>query len=138
MKTFSNTVMPLKGRGIWCVRASPRRHRSAVGARVTSSPRKRTRPLVGACAPTSTLSNVVLPAPFGPTMPTASPAPTRKVDAVEHHEARRSSCQAFRLEQKAVALARRAFRAPRRRQLLYGLSFASIGTFGSVAFSVTG
>ena len=40
----------------------------------------------GASEPASTFSSVVLPAPFGPTMPTASPAPTREVDAVEHHE----------------------------------------------------
>ena len=33
------------------MRASPRRHRSAVETEVTSSPRKRTRPLVGARAP---------------------------------------------------------------------------------------
>src|SRR6185437_8226244 len=56
----------------------PRRHRSAVETEVTSSPRKRTRPRVGACAPTSRLSKVVFPAPFGPTTPTASPADTEK------------------------------------------------------------
>jgi len=60
-----------------------------------------------------------------------------KVDAIEHHEGAEAFRQAFRVEQKAVRL--RAGHPPRpRRQLLYGLSFAWIGTFGSVAFSVVG
>src|ERR1700689_596280 len=45
---------------------------------VTSAPRKCTEPDVGSCAPTSTPSSVVLPAPFGPTMPTASPERSEK------------------------------------------------------------
>ena len=85
-KAFSKTVMPLKGRGTWWVRTRPRRARSEAGRAVTSSPRKRIVPLVGACAPTSTLSSVVLPAPFGPTMPTASLPRDREIDPVEHHE----------------------------------------------------
>ncbi len=59
----------------------------ALAGRVTSSPRNtHARRHSAACAPESTLSSVVLPAPFGPTMPTASSARIAKVDAVEHHE----------------------------------------------------
>ena len=113
-KTFSNTVMPLNGRGIWWVRTRPSRHRSAVGAPVTSSPRKRTLPPVGACAPTSTLSRVVLPAPFGPTMPTASSARERKVDAVQHHQRAEALVRPSASKQKAVRLGGRHRRLRRR------------------------
>ena len=47
-------------------------------ARVTSSPRNATVPSDGRSAPERTFRSVVLPAPLGPTMPTASPAPTAK------------------------------------------------------------
>ena len=61
----------------------------------------------------------------------------RKVDAVEHQERAEAFGQAFPFEKKADRFARRRSRV-RHRQLLNGLSFAWIGTFGSVAFSVTG
>ena len=61
-----------------------------------------------------------------------------KVDPVEHHEGAEALRQAFRVKQKAVRLGAGHPREPLRRQLLNGLSFAWIGTFGSVAFSVVG
>ena len=112
------------------MRASPRRHRSAVGARVTSSPRKRTRPLVGACAPTRRLSKVVFPAPLGPTTPTASPALEPKSRRRRAPRGRRSFSSGLPPQAEGHRSARRTSRAPRRRQLLYGLSFAEMGTLG--------
>src|SRR5436190_18612252 len=56
----------------------PSRQRRAEFAGVTSSPRKRTDPAVACNEPERTLSSVVFPAPLGPTMPTASPAPSAK------------------------------------------------------------
>ena len=69
------------------------------------------RPLVGACAPTSTLSKVVLPAPFGPTTPDRLVGADRKIDSIQHHKRAEALRQAFRLKQKAIGLARRTFRA---------------------------
>src|SRR5467141_651738 len=65
--------MPTKGRGTWWVRAMPSLQRSAAPFEVTSRPRYTTLPASGVSEPESTLSSVVLPAPLGPTMPTASP-----------------------------------------------------------------
>src|SRR5664280_2323241 len=56
----------------------PRRQRCAASAAVTSTPRNRTVPPEAGCPPARTLNRVVLPAPLGPTMPTASSAPTVK------------------------------------------------------------
>src|SRR5690348_16019880 len=70
--------MPPNGRGTWCTRPRPSRHRFAAPSFVTSMPASSMRPAPGLSAPASTLSSVVLPAPFGPTMPTASPACTPK------------------------------------------------------------
>src|SRR5512146_3142651 len=50
----------------------PSRQSCAALRPVTSSPRKRTVPALGRRKPDRTLRSVVLPAPFGPTMPTAS------------------------------------------------------------------
>src|SRR6266851_6548325 len=44
-----------------------------------SVPRRSTRPASGSCSPASTLSRLVLPAPFLPTSPTLSPAATVKL-----------------------------------------------------------
>src|SRR5882724_8146962 len=49
------------------------------GARVTSSPRKRTRPEVARSSPDSKLRRVDLPAPFGPMMACTVPRSTRRV-----------------------------------------------------------
>jgi len=43
-------------------------------------------PAVAACEPDKTLSKVVLPAPFGPTMPMASPRRHLEVHAVENDQ----------------------------------------------------
>src|SRR5262245_4995729 len=51
----------------------PARQRPCGGMFARSWPSKRMRPAVGARAPSIRLNNVVLPAPFGPMMPTASP-----------------------------------------------------------------
>src|SRR4051794_4791874 len=68
--------MSANGRGTWCVRPTPRPQRAAAPSRVTSSPRSVTVPAPGRCAPASTSSSVVLPAPLGPTMPSGSPGRT--------------------------------------------------------------
>ena len=75
-KTFSKTVMPANGLGTWCARPTPRWQRRAAELRVTSWPRSSTRPPSGRRAPARMLSNVVLPAPLGPTIPTESPSPS--------------------------------------------------------------
>ena len=80
-----------------------------------------------------------MPAPFGPDDADRLAGADGKVDAIEHQKRAEALRQAFRLKQKAVR-PRARHRRPRRRgdQLLNGRSFAWIGTFGSVAFSVTG
>ena len=74
--TFSKTLSPPNGRGIWAVRPMPIRQRACAGARVTSIPRSGRARRRGAARPATRLSNVVLPAPLGPTMPRASPSAT--------------------------------------------------------------
>ena len=76
--TFSSTVMPENGRGIWKARPIPRRHRACGDSRVMSVPLSSTDPRDGRTDPASTLSKVVLPAPLGPTMPMASPLETTR------------------------------------------------------------
>src|SRR5205814_1318444 len=56
----------------------PSRERRSGGARVTSSPRKRTRPEVVLSSPERRLRKVDLPAPFGPMMAWTAPASMRK------------------------------------------------------------
>src|SRR6478609_5600629 len=56
----------------------PSRQRCADPVGVTSASRKRTEPDVACNEPARTLSSVVFPAPLGPTIPTASSAPTVK------------------------------------------------------------
>jgi len=73
---FSNTVRPPSGRGTWNVRPSPILARSGGASRVTSLPCSTTRPASHRPVPVSRSSRVVLPAPFGPTTPTASPGAT--------------------------------------------------------------
>ena len=70
---FSSTVMLLKGRGIWKLRAMPRRARKCGGSWVMSSPQKTTLPTWGRSAPEMQLISVVLPEPFGPIRPNRSP-----------------------------------------------------------------
>src|SRR5215470_9696850 len=54
----------------------PRRQRRSAGSLVMSSEPKRIEPASHETVPARTDSNVVLPAPLGPTMPTASLDPT--------------------------------------------------------------
>src|ERR1700735_5498598 len=56
----------------------PSRHLVAVPSRVTSAPPKAIVPACGARSPAIRPNRLVLPAPFGPTMPTMSPAPMRR------------------------------------------------------------
>ena len=60
-----------------------------------------------------------------------------EVDAVEHHQRAEALGQAFRVEQKAVRPGAGTIPASRSAvSCCNGMSFAAIGTFGSVAFSV--
>src|SRR5215469_2593041 len=54
----------------------PSRHRAAGSSLVTVRPAKRTSPAPGARSPEMRPNRLVLPAPFGPTIPTTSPGPT--------------------------------------------------------------
>ena len=54
----------------------PSLHRVAASSLVTARPAKRTSPAPGARSPEMRPNRLVLPAPFGPTIPTMSPGPT--------------------------------------------------------------
>src|SRR5580658_7705330 len=54
----------------------PSLHRVAGSSLVTVRPAKRTSPAPGARSPEMRPNRLVLPAPFGPTIPTTSPEPT--------------------------------------------------------------
>ena len=79
---------------------SARRRTSAV----TSAPLKLMLPALGGCAPDSTESSVVLPAPLGPTMPSASPRADVEVDAVEHHKRSEALVEPVGHEDRRVGL----------------------------------
>src|SRR5690242_15676751 len=68
--------MSPNGRGTWYVRPMPSLHRAAASSLVTVRPAKRTWPPPGARSPEIRPNRLVLPAPFGPTIPTTSPGPT--------------------------------------------------------------
>src|SRR5260370_7455519 len=76
MSRFSNTVMSVNGRGTWYVRPMPSRHRVAESSVVTVGPAKEMSPASGDRSPEMRPNRLVLPAAFGPTIPTVSPAPT--------------------------------------------------------------
>ena len=82
-RTFSNTVMPSNGRGTWYVRRCRRGTARAARRVVMSRPSKTTRPPSGRRPPVIRLSTVVLPAPFGPTIPSASPLAEREGELVD-------------------------------------------------------
>ena len=73
---FSPTVRSRKIRRCSGTRAIPARTSLAGSAPVTSRPASVTRPLTGRTNPATVFSNVVLPAPFGPTRATSSPSST--------------------------------------------------------------
>src|SRR5208282_782662 len=54
----------------------PSLHRAAASSLVTRRPAKETVPAPGDRSPEMRPNRLVLPAPFGPTIPTVSPAPT--------------------------------------------------------------
>src|SRR5579875_3946346 len=54
----------------------PSLHRAAASSLVTGRPVNRTSPASGPRSPETRPNRLVLPAPFGPTIPTVSPAPT--------------------------------------------------------------
>ena len=129
--------MPLNGFGTWCVRTRPSRQRCAAERAVTSAPWKATLPALGGKAPASTLSSVVLPAPFGPTMPTASPSLMRQIDVVEHHKRAEALVDTRCGEDRAVWHCIHQAVPARSISRCRATSLASTGTLGSVAFSVT-
>ncbi|MDT4830779.1 hypothetical protein FQZ97_642550 [compost metagenome] len=57
----------------------PRWQRLNTGSRVTSAPAKATWPRSGATPPAIRLNSVLLPAPFGPMMPSASPGASARL-----------------------------------------------------------
>src|SRR5438093_383962 len=65
--------MPPNGCGIWNERAMPIAQRRGGDRWVISVPSSSTRPASAATVPVMIPNNVVLPAPFGPMMPSASP-----------------------------------------------------------------
>ena len=65
--------MLLNGRGIWKLRAMPRRVRMCGGNGVMSSPPNTTVPASVRNAPEMQLISVVFPEPFGPIRPKRSP-----------------------------------------------------------------
>jgi len=75
-RTFSTTEISGKMLVIWNVLATPRRLMISGDRPVMSSPRKRTRPAVGAWSPLITLKSVDLPAPLGPMTEKISPGRT--------------------------------------------------------------
>src|SRR6516164_8254900 len=68
--------MSANGRGTWYVRPMPSLHRAAASSLVTVRPAKRTWPAPGERSPEMRPNRLVLPAPFGPTIPATSPGPT--------------------------------------------------------------
>src|SRR5260370_1984286 len=76
MSRFSNTVMSVNGRGTWYVRPMPSRHRVAESSLVTVGPAREMSPASGDRSPEMRPNRLVLPVPFGPTIPTVSQAPT--------------------------------------------------------------
>src|SRR6266508_3584325 len=78
MYTFSRTESRRNSRLIWNVRAMPSLTRWAWTTPVMSRPLSSTAPEVGWRTPVSRLTNVVLPAPFGPIRAWRAPASSRK------------------------------------------------------------
>ena len=75
----------LNGCGIWNERPMPMRQRRSGASRVMSVPANSTRrPASGATVPAMMPNSVVLPAPFGPMMPSASPSASARSIAVRH------------------------------------------------------
>jgi hypothetical protein len=71
--TFAATLSEAKTRGVWKVRAMPCSAKRCGAAPARGWPSANSSPEVGATTPDRALKKVVLPAPFGPMMPTSSP-----------------------------------------------------------------
>ena len=85
--TFSSTVMSSNVAGTWKVRPMPARAWIVGRARVTSTPSKTMRPVVGTVSPARQLKKVDLPAPFGPIRPMISPSSTARSAPAHREEA---------------------------------------------------
>ena len=108
---FSRTDSLRNGRGIWKVRASPRRQISLGGRPPICSPSSRDRAGRSArTAPAITLKVVLLPDPLGPIRPRISPLAKPNDTRVDGCEAAEPLCQALDRQQHAP-LHRRAQRA---------------------------
>jgi hypothetical protein len=77
-RRFSSTVRLGNTDEYWKVRASPRRARASLVARVTSVEPRRTVPRSGSSVPDRQWKSVVLPAPFGPMMAVTWPGSTSR------------------------------------------------------------
>ena len=108
----SRTVIDGKSRASWNDRPRPSTARASGVSSVRSVSPMRTRPLVGVTNPEMMSSTVVLPAPFGPIMPTISPWCTREVDAVDGVDAAERRGDVDELERHLVRR-RRSDRTPR-------------------------
>src|SRR5262245_41165131 len=71
-----------KLRTTWKVRPTPMRQTSKVLRPSIGSPASRAEPASAESTPFSTLKSVVLPAPFGPMIPTISPSATAKLTSL--------------------------------------------------------
>src|SRR6266446_5330812 len=78
-RTFSCTLSSGKTLDTWNVRPSPSRVRSATGWFVMSRPERWIEPAVGRYSPDRRLKSDVLPAPFGPMIPSSSPSATSRL-----------------------------------------------------------
>src|SRR6059058_4189989 len=72
-RTFSRTVRPANGLGIWWVFATPARTTRYPGRRSIRCPSRKTPPDVGRIVPERTFRRVVFPEPFGPIRPRTVP-----------------------------------------------------------------
>ena len=77
MRRLSSTLMLANGRGIWKLRAMPRRMRRCGGRVARSRPSNWIDPPPRS-VPAMQFTSVLLPEPFGPMSPTRSPAPTER------------------------------------------------------------
>ena len=105
-KTFSNTVMPENGRGIWWVRARPRRQRSAVGSAVTSSPAQPDGPGGRRVRADQDAEQRRLAGPVGADDADGLVGADREVDAVEHHQRVEALVEPAGVEQRFAGVVR--------------------------------
>ncbi len=127
-RTFSSTVMLLKTRRFWKLRAMPRSTIVCAGRPVMSSPMKRICPPLGASRPVTTLKNVDFPEPFGPISATICSGHHGEIEFLDGGDAAEALDQLAGLEDRRAgrqiealgnaAQRRRDFAARRQRRLL--------------------